>query len=174
MRRLGAQLLLVAATLWAVAIVAAPRAAQVERVANAHPTLAAATGLVYLTGSFVCHQRPERSFHAGRVQYPVCARCTGLYLAAPFGLLAALIWGRAADPRGYRRWRLVLFAALMPTVVSIVLERLGGPSDTVSRALAALPFGAAAGAFAETVVLGHFAHSGAQRDASLSGSGSGV
>jgi uncharacterized membrane protein len=167
-------MLLAAATLWAVTIVAAPRVAEAERLGDAHPTLAAATGLVYLTGSFVCHQRPERSFHAGRVQYPVCARCTGLYAAAPFGLLAALVWGRAADARAYRRWRLVLLAALMPTVVSIALERLGGPSDTVSRAIAALPLGAAAAAFMGAVALGHFAHGAVQEDACVSGAGSRV
>jgi uncharacterized membrane protein len=170
LRRLAAQMLLVAATMWVAAIVAVPHVAQAERLGDAHPMLAAATGLVYLTGSFVCHQRPERSFHEGRVQYPVCARCTGLYVAAPFGLLAALLWGRVADARAYRRWRLVLFAALIPTVVSIALERLGGPSDTVSRAIAALPLGAAAAAFVGAVVLGHFAHGTTQEDACVSGS----
>ncbi len=174
MRRFVALLLLIAATLWAVAIVAAPRIAQADRVGDPRPTLVAATGLVYLTGSFVCHQRPERSFFARRVQYPVCARCTGLYVAAPFGVLAALIFGRAADARAYRRWRLVLFAALMPTTVSIALERLGGPSDTISRALAALPLGAAAAAVVAAVVLGHFAHGRAQRDVCVPGPGSGV
>ncbi len=174
MRRLSAQILLFAAALWAVAIVAAPHVAQAERVGDTHPTLAAATALVYLTGSFVCHQRPERSFFAQRVQYPVCARCTGLYEAAPLGVLAALIFGRAADARAYRRWRLALFAALMPTVVSIALERLGGPSDTISRALAALPLGAAAAAFVAAMVLGHFAYRGAQQDVCVPGPESGV
>jgi uncharacterized membrane protein len=167
-------MLLVAATLWAVAIVAAPHVAQAERGGVSHPTLAAAAGLVYLTGSFVCHQRPERSFFAGRMQYPVCARCTGLYASAPFGILAALIFGRAADARAYRRWRLVLFAALMPTAVSIASERLGGPSDTISRALAALPLGMAAAALVAAVVLGHFAYHEAWRDVCVPGRGSGV
>jgi uncharacterized membrane protein len=174
LRRLCAQMLFVAATVWAVAIVAMPHVAQTERLADEHPTLAAATGLVYLTGSFVCHQHPERSFHAGRLQYPVCARCTGLYVAAPFGVLAALIVGRTADVRAYRRWRVILLAALAPTVVSIVLERLGGPSDAISRALAALPLGAAAAAFVGAVVLGHFAQRVAQHDVCVSGPGSGV
>ena len=28
---------------------------------------------------YICHQRPERSFHSAGVPLPVCARCTGLH-----------------------------------------------------------------------------------------------
>jgi len=48
------------------------------------PALGAA--VVYLAGGRICHQRPERSFATRDVQWPVCARCSGLYLAAPFQL----------------------------------------------------------------------------------------
>lgn len=34
-----------------------------------------------------CHQRPDRSFFIGDYQFPVCARCTGVFL----GQLAAVI-----------------------------------------------------------------------------------
>jgi uncharacterized membrane protein len=44
---------------------------------------------VYVVGSFVCHQRPERSFHLWAHQMPVCARCTGIYAGAA---LTALLW----------------------------------------------------------------------------------
>ena len=36
---------------------------------------------------YVCHQKPERSFRVGKYVFPVCARCTGIYL----GLLAGFI-----------------------------------------------------------------------------------
>ena len=36
-----------------------------------------------------CHQLPERSFFYKGKQFPVCARCTGVF----FGQLAALIYG---------------------------------------------------------------------------------
>ncbi|MGL4589873.1 MAG: DUF2085 domain-containing protein [Mycoplasmatales bacterium] len=38
-----------------------------------------------------CHQKPERSFHYHGYQYPVCARCTGLYLGYVIGLIFGLI-----------------------------------------------------------------------------------
>src|SRR6185436_19797703 len=47
------------------------------------------TTLVYAAASRVCHQRPERSFHTHDVAWPVCARCGGLYLSAPFAALVA-------------------------------------------------------------------------------------
>jgi hypothetical protein len=57
----------------------------------------------------------------------------------------------------YRRWRLIFLVAVMPTVVSIILERLGGPTGLPSRAIAGLPLGMAAAGFVAAVVLGHFA-----------------
>ncbi|WP_303247497.1 DUF2085 domain-containing protein [uncultured Methanobrevibacter sp.] len=30
---------------------------------------------------FICHRKPERSFHIKDHQFPVCARCTGFYIA---------------------------------------------------------------------------------------------
>ena len=31
--------------------------------------------------NLICHRKPERSFHIKGYQFPVCARCTGFYLA---------------------------------------------------------------------------------------------
>lgn len=176
LRRLCVLVLFVAATAWAAAIVYAPRveAREMERrMREREPAMfvqyvglgilaADMPTLMRLAGSLVCHQRPERSFWYNYVQYPVCARCTGLYVGASFGLSAMLFTRRARavrQPRDrvYRRWRLILSLAAVPTVVSIVLERLGGPSDVVSRAYAALPLGAAAAAFVAAAILGHFA-----------------
>lgn len=47
---------------------------------------------VYLAGGMLCHQDPARSFVLDGHQLPVCARCTGLHLAVPFGLLGLLLW----------------------------------------------------------------------------------
>lgn len=30
---------------------------------------------------FICHRKPERSFHIKGHQFPVCARCTGFYIS---------------------------------------------------------------------------------------------
>lgn len=49
-------------------------------------TLVAKTNLV---GYAICHQIPSHSFHLGGRQLPLCARCTGIYLAA-FGTFLGL------------------------------------------------------------------------------------
>jgi uncharacterized membrane protein len=103
-----------------------------------HPV---ATSLVYAVASRICHQRPERSFHSGGVQWPVCARCSGLYLAAPVGALAGLVSIARRRPARRRLWWLV--AAAVPTAVTFGAEVLGlaAPSN-LTRAVAALPLGA--------------------------------
>jgi uncharacterized membrane protein len=110
-----------------------------------------AVSLIYLAGSVICHQLPERSFFlTNGVQLPVCARCTGLYLG---GLLAALGWvGHKVRIRG-RAWSLDPRAALrltviasLPTLVSVLLSSAGVWDGTnVLRAALALPAGIAGG-----------------------------
>ena len=100
--------------------------------------------VTYALGSFICHQRPERSFHLGIAQLPVCARCIGIYAGAA---LASLGWAlvrfdmAVAGRRG--RWLFVL--ATMPTAITVAVEWAGvwQPSNIV-RAVAGLPLGAAA------------------------------
>ena len=70
---------------WLVLLVAAPVA----------PTSLAT--LLYAAGSFICHQRPERSFHIDAAQLPVCARCLGIYAGAAIG--SAESAGSRARPR---------------------------------------------------------------------------
>lgn len=49
--------------------------------------------LMYI-GRSLCHQRPDRSFFIRGRQFPVCARCTGVYI----GELAALLSYRFIKP----------------------------------------------------------------------------
>jgi uncharacterized membrane protein len=114
-------------------------------------------GAVYLAGSLVCHQQPERSFHLAGAQLPVCARCLGLYAGGGLGLL---VW--AARARGTRAgWRRsqalrVLALAAVPTAVSVATAWAGlGDPPNVWRALLALPLGTAAGAMAGAVTTDH-------------------
>jgi uncharacterized membrane protein len=98
------------------------------------------TAAVYLAAGRVCHQRPERSFHTGGVKWPVCGRCAGLYLAAPFGALAAFV-GRRRGRAPAVRW---LLAAAVPTAVTFALEFTNlAPVSSLARAITALPLGAA-------------------------------
>ncbi len=46
-------------------------------------------------GYAVCHQIPARSFHLGGERLPLCARCTGIYLAALFGMLGMALMRRS-------------------------------------------------------------------------------
>jgi uncharacterized membrane protein len=106
------------------------------------------TSAVYAIGSRICHQIPARSFHTAGVQWPVCARCAGLYIAAPIGAVMAL---GAARVRRAGRSRLsqlsswaVLIPAAIPTALTLAIEwpGLGAPSNVI-RAVCALPLGAA-------------------------------
>src|SRR5919201_700706 len=104
---LAARLLVLAASLWLIALLAAPAALR-----SPHPFLVGAAAVVYNAGSLVCHQRPERSFAIQGRAMPVCARCSGLYgSAAAGGILALFAAARAHLWRAMARPRRSRFAA---------------------------------------------------------------
>ena len=130
------KLLVAGAMLWP-ALLTAAVAGEVRDHAARWPAV------VYIAASHVCHQRPERSFHVGAVPWPVCARCLGLYLAAPIG---ALVVAAPRVRRGVtlRRLRWWLAVAAAPTMATLVLEHTGAVAVTnAMRFAAALPLGAA-------------------------------
>jgi uncharacterized membrane protein len=99
---------------------------------------------VYLLGSFICHQRPERSFHLAGVQLPVCARCLGIYVGVTIGALAALRPYRFGSPR------LVMLMAVVPALASLAIEGTGlSPLSNAVRAAT----GVIAGSLIAAVVL---------------------
>jgi uncharacterized membrane protein len=81
---------------------------------------------VYVAGALVCHQRPDRSFTTAGRAWPVCARCSGIYLAAAATCLAALVlparWRSRPDAATLRAW---FGVALAPVALTWVLERAG-------------------------------------------------
>ena len=101
------------------------------------------TSVVYAAASRVCHQRPERSFHTHDVAWPVCARCAGLYLAAPLAALTAFRRRSPGIASRLQPLRFVVLAAI-PTAFTLLWEwgGLGTPSNLV-RFTTALPLGAA-------------------------------
>lgn len=126
--------LAIGATLWPLLLASAVW----ERAAGGHD---AWTPWVYAGCGEICHQRPERSFSTRGVRWPVCGRCSGLYLAAPIGAWLA-VGARRRHGRGPWFW---LGVAAVPTVVTLALEWSGWHAgSSTERALAALPFGAAA------------------------------
>jgi uncharacterized membrane protein len=50
-------------------------------------------------GYALCHQLPDRSFFAHEHQYPLCARCTGIYLGFVTGVLFLWLRGRTKAAR---------------------------------------------------------------------------
>jgi uncharacterized membrane protein len=137
---------------WNAALVAAP-------VVDA-PRFAAVT---YLAGSLICHQQPERSFHLNGAQYPVCARCLGLYLGAVLGVIgwAALAGLRdVPHPRATallagNRVRRVLLWMAVPSLATLVLAWSGvWDPNNLLRAVVALPLGAAIAATVAAVAAG--------------------
>jgi len=131
--------LTVGAVLWSAALVAAPAI-----LAHGPTALVPAAATVYAAAGFICHQRPERSFHIAGIQLPVCARCFGLYLSAMAGAVVGMIAAGAVP--GAMRGRMILGATALPTALTFALEVLGlaHPSN-MARAIAAIPLGAAGG-----------------------------
>jgi uncharacterized membrane protein len=52
-------------------------------------------------GLGLCHQLPERSFFAGNMQVPVCARDTGIYLGFLISFALISLIHRGERPRGF-------------------------------------------------------------------------
>lgn len=105
--------------------------------------LYALSAVVYETGSLVCHQLSNRSFHAWGTQMPVCARCTGLYVGAAVAALTATRLDRAVQRRVWDRARDLLLMGATPTALTLAYEWLSGvtPSNWI-RAAAGFPLGA--------------------------------
>ena len=104
---------------------------------------------LYMFGSVICHQLPDRSFHLDGAQLPVCARCFGLYAGAALGALGGLteVVGRGFTPRqaGHKDPpydRVALLLAAVPTLLTVLLEWTGVHSSNLARAAAGAPLGA--------------------------------
>jgi uncharacterized membrane protein len=112
--------------------------------------------LVFTVGGVICHQRPERSFFLDGHQFPVCARCTGLYVSAAIGLVSWFGWKLAQrwrpfsiDPRTALQ---LLTIAALPTGLSVATGAIGWwDGSNITRALIAIPFGISAGAIVAAV-----------------------
>jgi len=129
-----ARFLVACAVAWPVLLTAATAA-------RIHQTAPWTSTLMYVVAGQVCHQRPARSFHTAGVQWPVCGRCSGLYLAAPVGAIAAYLVGRRRTSRPSIAW---LAVAAAPTAITYVIEKAGiAAVGNGLRFAAALPLGLA-------------------------------
>jgi uncharacterized membrane protein len=112
--------------------------------------------IIFAAGGLICHQRPERSFFLDGHQFPVCARCTGLYLSGALGIAGWLVlksarrWGSLPFDAGLAK-RMMLISVL-PTAVSLATGFFGiWDGSNVTRAMLAIPLGASAGAIVAAV-----------------------
>ncbi|MDP2232419.1 MAG: DUF2085 domain-containing protein [Actinomycetota bacterium] len=62
-------------------------------------------------GLGLCHQLPERSFSAGGVQLPVCARDTGIYIGVMASILVIWLLQKGRRPSGFPSVGLALILA---------------------------------------------------------------
>lgn len=59
---------------------------------------------------FLCHRRPDRSFHCSNgKQFPICARCTGILAGYLLGILLAIMTGPI--------FVIYAFLLLIPTII---------------------------------------------------------
>jgi hypothetical protein len=87
------------------------------------------------------------------MRWPVCARCTGVYVSAALvGLSLVSLPRVGVPPLESRRWRTLLACAAVPVAGSWLLERIGVlETSNIVRAALSVPLGAALAA-ALTVV----------------------
>jgi uncharacterized membrane protein len=112
--------------------------------------------IVFAIGGLICHQRPERSFVVDGSQFPVCARCTGLYLSGAAGVA---VWLGVKIARGWRplpldprRVARIFVLTAIPTALSLASGTLHlWDGSNLTRALLAIPLGASAGAIVAAV-----------------------
>jgi hypothetical protein len=150
--------LLAVSALWTGALAATPYAVSHG---PADARVGRAAGLLYAAGSLICHQRPDRSYHPWGAQSPVCARCFGIYLAAPFGVALALTASRrrrrSSRPTddGRAMWRRIILLACVPTALTIAWEwTTGDMTPGLVRTWAGAALGGPVAAFIGAVALG--------------------
>ncbi len=147
-RRVACVALALTAATWVALLVTAPWTA-----AAAGPV----SGWLYAVGSLICHQRPERSFHLGAAQLPVCARCLGLYAG---GAAGAIAWA-VAGPRVRCAWParsavIALAVTGAPTAVTAIAASLAvGDLSNAWRATLAVPLGVVGGLVAGALTTDH-------------------
>ena len=131
-----------AACAWLAALFLAVIVAALPRVGA---FLYSVSALIYYVGSIVCHQRPERSFHFSGAQFPVCARCAGIYAGGACAALAAAVRFARHANLSSRSAVATLAIGAAPSMATLVYEFASGhvPANW-TRAAAGVPLGVAA------------------------------
>lgn len=102
--------------------------------------------MLHLLGFGLCHQLPERSFIYGGVQFPVCARCCGIYVGIILGLGLLFLLYRGEQRTGIPSKAFFAGAILAVLVIGFdgITSYLGMRTTTnVLRLITGLMLGAA-------------------------------
>lgn len=70
-------------------------------------------------GFGLCHQLPERSFFAGGLQVPVCARDTGIYVGFALSLLIMVALSKGKRPSEMPPWPLVALGVVFVAAMGV-------------------------------------------------------
>jgi len=108
------QPLAIAGLLWAIALVW-------STALHADHAGGSFAGAIYAACSLICHQRPERSFFLWGAQFPVCARCAGIYFGAAAAGLTALVRPARRAPTA-RSAQVAVALASAPAAATLVYE----------------------------------------------------
>ncbi len=79
---------------------------------------------IYTLCSHICHQKPDRSLYIAGVQFPLCARCTGIYASMIFALIVIPVEEKI-------RYRTLYSALTMAVLVNCITFIPGYDSATV-------------------------------------------
>lgn len=98
---------------------------------------------LYFLGRSVCHQIPERSFFIHNIQFPLCARCTGIYTGMFMGFLYILIRKRHKGNKPPSiKYVILMIIFLLPMIIDGLTSYLGFRSTNNNiRIITGLMFG---------------------------------
>lgn len=80
---------------------------------------------VYFFSDIWCHQMSERSFFINGNQMPVCARCFGLFIGIPFGIMLSFIIRISVDEKIHKKILTALLAGYTPLLVDSIGQIVG-------------------------------------------------
>lgn len=78
---------------------------------------------LYSFFSYICHQKPERSFHVAAHHFAVCTRCFGVYFGLLLGFVIYPLWRSIDNIEPFPRFW--LFLALVPAAIDWSLGIFG-------------------------------------------------
>ncbi len=99
-------------------------------VTNSNPFITRIYPKLLITGNKVCHQLDDRSYHFGVRKFPVCARCTGIYIGQLLGIVLYFAYIPSLKPSLY-----LCLALAIPMIVDGITQLRSKYESTNNRRL---------------------------------------